>query len=100
MDFDYLFRNCLQRPASLLFSCEDSPILPRIALLPLSFVLVPVVVLLLEKTTKPYSVLDGGTDHEKIGGRRSRRTKSGPVDPLRFEDDRDDENDLVVASPR
>jgi len=40
---------------------------------------------------KPYSVLNGGNDRENTEPRkhseRSRRSKPGPIIPLRFEDD-------------
>ena len=53
---------------------------------------------------KPYLVLDGGIDCEKTGGpakqvERRGRTKSGPMIPMRFEHEHDDEP-LVAASPR
>jgi hypothetical protein len=76
-------------------------------LLPLSFVLVLVVVLVLEKLSNPYSIADCGSDREKTGGRRSRRNEADaanpvPLIPLRFEDDHDDEDEdeLVAAMPR
>jgi hypothetical protein len=46
-------------------------IFPTIALLLLSFVLMLVVVL--DKAVKPYSVLNGGNEREKTGGLRNRR---------------------------
>ena len=76
-------------------------------ILVLVVVLVLVIVLVLEKLSKPYLVLDGGIDCEKTDGptkqvERRGRTKSGPIEPLRFEDEHenDDEDDLVAALPR
>jgi hypothetical protein len=53
----------------------------------------------------PGLVLDGGIDCEKTGGptkqvERRGRTKSGPLDPMRFEHEHDDEHedDLVAAT--
>jgi hypothetical protein len=69
------------------------------ALLALSFVPVLVVVLVLERLSSPnQSLLDGGNDHEKAVGRRSRRSEAdardpAPLIPLRFEDEHDDEDE-------
>jgi hypothetical protein len=51
-----------------------------------------------------YSLARKRNDGEKTGGRPSRRNEADapnavPLIPLRFEDEQDDENDLVAASP-